>query len=76
MLVRFATLLDCVKNAVSMGIDLPTAIRCATANPARVIGATDIGAVAVGKRADFLICTEELSLQSVYLSGKRINADH
>ncbi len=65
-----AILFDCVKTAVSMGIPVADVVRCATANPARVMGADDIGVIAVGKRADCLLCGAELTLKQVYLGGK------
>ncbi len=67
-----ATLFDCVRNAVAMGIALEDAVRCATANPARVIGADDIGVIDVGKRADLLLCTSDLTLKQVYLGGEAL----
>ncbi|MDD3213050.1 MAG: N-acetylglucosamine-6-phosphate deacetylase [Eubacteriales bacterium] len=67
-----AMLFGCVKEAVSMGIPLTDALRCATANPARVLGTEDVGVIAVGKRADCLLCGEDLTLQKVYLAGKEL----
>lgn len=67
-----AQLFGCVKEAVSMGIPLTDVVRCATANPARVLGAEDVGVIAVGKRADCLLCGEDLTLQQVYLAGKEL----
>ncbi len=67
-----ATLLECLKSAVSMGIPAEAAVRCATANPARVIGANDIGRIAAGTQADFLICGSGWALKNVYIAGNRI----
>ncbi len=66
-----ATLFDCLKTAIKMGILAEDAVRCATANPARVIGAADIGCIAAGKRADFLICGSGWTLKDVYIAGNK-----
>lgn len=67
-----ATLYHCVRQAISFGIPPEDVIRCATANPARVLGAEDIGAIAVGKQADCLLCGADWTLKEVYLRGKRL----
>ncbi len=66
-----ATLFECLATAISMGIPAQDAVRCATANPASVIGATDIGGIAAGKRADFLICGSDWTLKDVYIAGNK-----
>ena len=66
-------LFDGLKNAIRFGVPEEAAIRAATLLPAQVIGAADaIGSIAVGKRADFVVCDNELNLQSVYLGGHRL----
>ena len=51
-----STLYDCLKKAVEYGIPLESAIKAATVNPARSIGADDeYGSIKVGKRARFLL---------------------
>ncbi len=65
-------LYDCVRSVIGMGIPAEYALRCATANPAKVIGAGDIGVIAEGKRADFLICGEDWALKEVYIAGNSI----
>ena len=67
-----ATLFDCVGKAISFGIPPADVIRCATANPARVLGAQDIGIIAVGKQADCLICGTDWTLRDVIIRGKRL----
>jgi N-acetylglucosamine-6-phosphate deacetylase len=64
-----ATLLECVRRVIGMGIPAEDALRCATVNPARVLGAHDIGLIAVGKRADFLILDADYKQKNVYISG-------
>lgn len=66
-----ASLFDCVRRAISFGIPEEDALRCATYNPASVIGADDIGVIAAGKRADFLVCGQDLALKDVYIAGNK-----
>lgn len=68
-----AHLFDCMRRAISFGIQPEDAIRAATINPARVIRADqDIGSIEPGKRADFVICEPDWSIDAVYLAGKRV----
>ena len=67
-----ATLFHCVRQAISFGIPAGDVLRCATANPARVLGAEDIGAIAVGKQADCLLCDTDWTLKGVILRGNRL----
>jgi N-acetylglucosamine-6-phosphate deacetylase len=68
-----ATLIHCLRTAVSMDIPLADAVRCATANPARVIGLKDAGAIAEGLRADLLLCGGDLSLKTVLMGGEALH---
>lgn len=62
-----------MKNAVKFGIPMEQAILSATYNPAKALGRQhEIGSIAPGKRADFVICDEELNRQQVYLAGEQI----
>ena len=66
-------LFDCMRRAVSFGIPREDAIRAATYNPARQIGAlSEVGSIADGKVADFVLCDAELNRQAVYLAGEKI----
>lgn len=66
-------LYDCMLRAVSFGIAREDAIRAATYNPARQIGALDqVGSIANGKVADFVLCNEDLTRRAVYLAGKQV----
>ena len=63
-------LFACLRNAIAFGIPAPEAVAAATAIPARVIGAQeDIGAIAPGLRADFVVCNEGWNRLAVYLDG-------
>lgn len=65
-----SNLFDMLKNVVSFGIPLEKAIPAATINPARQLGLDEeLGSIAEGKKADFLVCTESLQLKSVYIDG-------
>lgn len=66
-------LYECMLRAISFGIAKEDAIRAASYNPARQIGAlSEVGSIAEGKIADFVICDENLVRKDVYLAGKRI----
>lgn len=65
-------LMDCMKRAVSFGIPFENAVKCASLNPAKAIGAEKgCGSIKVGKYADFVIMDEKMEIQSVYIKGKR-----
>ena len=58
-------LFDCLRHAVSFGIPLESAVKAATANPARSIRAEHIGSLAPGKEADILLVDQKLRLVRV-----------
>ncbi len=62
-----------MQNAVRFGISMEEAVLSATSNPAKAIGADgEIGSIAPGKRADFILCDENLNRQKVYLNGEAL----
>lgn len=68
-----ANLWDCMRNVIGWGIPAETAIRAATWNPACAIGADKVvGSIAPGKRADFVVCSEDFAQKRVFLGGKEI----
>ena len=68
-----ATLYQCMLNAIAFGIPEETAIRAATITPAREIGrGEDLGSVAPGKLADFIVCNERYEKEAIYMEGERI----
>jgi N-acetylglucosamine-6-phosphate deacetylase len=64
-----------LRNVVSIGIPLASAVRHVTANPARVLGLADRGRVAPGARADLVaLDPETLAVRSVWLGGRSRSA--
>ena len=62
-----------MKNAIRFGISKEEAILSATQNPAKALGCADeIGAIAPGKRADFIICDQNLNRKQVWIAGEQI----
>ena len=60
-------------NAVKFGISKEEAILSATLNPAKALGCDEeIGSIATGKWADFVVCDENLARKQVYLAGEKI----
>lgn len=66
-------LFTCMQNAIAFGIPAEAAVRAATYNPARAIGALDlVGSIAPGKLADFVICDKNFQAKEIYIGGKNI----
>ncbi len=66
-------LYTCMKNAVSFGISLEMAVKAATINPAKVVGIDQqVGSIAVGKQADFLLLDRDLNIAGVFIGGQPI----
>jgi N-acetylglucosamine-6-phosphate deacetylase len=67
-------LYDSMKNAVAFGISKEEAILSATLHPAKALGReSEVGSIAPGKKADFVICEENLAILQVWLDGRQIN---
>ena len=68
-----ANLWQCLQNVLSWNIPEEEAIRAATYNPAKALGAEKlVGSIETGKVADFLICSPDYSTKRVFLAGKEI----
>ncbi len=68
-----ANLWQCLRNVLSWNIPEEDAIRAATYNPAKAIGADAVvGSIAAGKVADFIICSPDYAQKRVFLAGKEI----
>ena len=65
-----------VKNFMEFtGCSLPEAVRCATLNPARLLGiAGRKGSLVVGKDADLVIFDEDLNVHYTILGGEVVYA--
>lgn len=69
-----SNLADCMRVAVrEMGLPLETAVRAATYNPARELGLQDeLGSIAEGMQADFILLDQDLRLKAVYKAGQGV----
>ncbi len=65
-----SSILDGVRNLVALGFTLPVAVGMASANPARSIGLNDRGQIAVGKRADMVILSENIEVMTTIVAGE------
>ena len=64
---------QCMVNAISYGIPAEDAIRACTLNPAASLGVQgEVGSIAPGKRADFVVCSPDFAKKRVYLAGKLV----
>jgi N-acetylglucosamine-6-phosphate deacetylase len=63
-------LFDCMRNAISFGVKEEDAVRAASYNPACAIGAdNEVGSIATGKVADFVVCNADYTGKRVFLAG-------
>ena len=63
----------CLRNVLSWGIPEEEAVRACTCNPARALGVeNEVGSIATGLTADFLVCTDGYASKRVFLAGKEI----
>lgn len=66
-------LMDCVRKAVSFGIPLESAVRCAAVNPAKEVGIFDqTGSITNGKLANLVLLDSSLAIKAIFLRGKNI----
>ena len=66
-------LYDCMRNAISFGVKEEDAVRAASYNPACAIGADkEVGSIATGKVADFIVCSQDYTERRVFLAGKEL----
>ena len=66
-------LFDCMRNVISYGIPAEAAVRAATYNPACALGLEkEIGSIAPGKCADFVVCGADFTRKAVYIDGEPV----
>ncbi len=68
-----STLWHCVCCAVKMGIDFDEAVKMATETPARLLGLKR-GKIQVGYDADLISVEEDMTIDQVFIAGKRYEA--
>ena len=67
------TLLQGVRNAVSLGIPLEQAVSAATINCAKTLGVFgEVGSIMPGAKADFVLLDSELNIKKVFIGGKEV----
>ena len=66
-------LFDCMRNAIMFGVEEADAVRACTMNPACALGVQDqVGAIATGHLADFIICRSDYTGRRVFMGGTQI----
>ena len=64
-------MIDAVRFVCALDFSPAAAVRCATGNAARAIGATDYGRIAPGARADLVsLDPETLAVREVWVGGQ------
>ena len=64
---------QCLVNVLSFGIGEEDAIRACTYNPACALGVqSEVGSIAAGEAADFIVCSPDYAKKRVFLAGKEI----
>ena len=64
---------QCLVNCISFGVKEEDAIRACTYNPACALGVqAEVGSIATGKQADFIVCSPDYAKKRVFLAGKEI----
>jgi N-acetylglucosamine-6-phosphate deacetylase len=61
-----------IRNVVSLGVPLATAVSAASTRPAELLGLADRGAIAPGQRADLVALSPELELEQVWIGGSNV----
>ena len=65
------SIMEGVRNLVSIDIPLEDAVKMASYNPAKTIGmANSIGSIAIGKCADLVLLDKELQVKKVWVDGE------
>ena len=64
--------LACSNFMKHTGASLVDAFRVASYNPAKVLGFSDRGEIAAGKRADLVITDHKMNIKEVFLKGRKV----
>jgi N-acetylglucosamine-6-phosphate deacetylase len=64
------TMIEAVRNLHALGVSLGEAVTAATAVPARVLGATNLGRLDVGLPADLVVLDDNLEIERVCVGGE------
>lgn len=68
-----STVMTAVRNLVSIGIPLENAVKMASFNPARDLRLDhQLGSLAPGKRANFVLIDDDLRVHAVYVKGRLV----
>lgn len=66
-------LMDCMRNVVSFGVPLESAIKAAAWNPVNSIGMTkDYGSIETGKKANLVILDKNLQIRHIIHDGRLV----
>jgi N-acetylglucosamine-6-phosphate deacetylase len=63
------TMLNAIRNLVSLGVPLPQAVEAATEVPARVLKLPTVGRLGAGMPADVVVLTDEIEIERVLVGG-------
>lgn len=68
-----ATLAQCVRNLVEWsGCGIAEAVRCVTENVAEFMGVRDRGKLEAGRRADFVVLSDEGEVLQTWVGGRMV----
>ena len=64
---------QCLINTISFGVKEEDVVRACTYNPACALGVqSEVGSIAPGKVADFIVCSPDYAKKKVFLAGKQV----
>ena len=64
------TMIEAVRNLHELGVPIEEAVQAATATPARVLGDSELGRLAVGLPADVVVLDDRLEIARVLVAGE------